>query len=225
MCSTSSESTSSSSDVPRCGVLGQQRADGVGDLPPSPVADGQVDRRPRPVAGVLLGLLEDGDRLRRQHLVRAHRAHLPPAPGAGQVDGDVLDDLQQRAELGLRPPQVVGREHEEGDDADAGVVAPAEQVGDLVGAAPVAVGDVLQPDGPGPAPVPVHDHADVVRQVRALQRAGQPPLVDLGERLAHLLAGPHAATLGPRATTGREPPGGRSARSRSRPAEVTPASG
>ena len=62
---------------PARGVLGQQRADGVGDLPPSAVADGEVDRRPRPVAGVLLGLLEDGDRLGRQHLQRAHRAQLP----------------------------------------------------------------------------------------------------------------------------------------------------
>src|SRR3712207_8303356 len=40
------------------GVLGQQRADGVGDLPPSAVADRQVDRRARPVAAVLLGLLQ-----------------------------------------------------------------------------------------------------------------------------------------------------------------------
>ena len=127
------------------------------------------------------------------------------------------------AELGLGPPQVVGREHEEGDDLDAGVVAPAEQVGDLVGAAAVAVGDVLQPDRPGPAPVPVHDDADVVRQVRAFQRAGQAPLVDLGERLAHLLAGPHAATLGPHAVAGREHPAP-TARSRSA-AKVTPASG
>ena len=146
---------------PPLGVLGQQRSDGVGDLPPSAVADGEVHGRARPVAGVLLRLLEDGD---------ASPAAAPPArpsPAAataargGQVAGDVLDDPQQRGQLGLRPAQVVGGEQEERDDLDARLVAPAQQVDDLVRAPAVPVVDVLEADGPGPAAVAVHDHADV----------------------------------------------------------------
>ena len=186
-------------------MLGEQGADGVGDLLPSAVADGEVHRGARPVAGVLLRLLEDGDRLRRQDLRRAHRPHLPPASRAGQVDGDVLDDLQQRAELALGPAQVVRGEHEQRDHRDARVVAPAQQVDDLVGTAPVPVGDVLQADGPRPAPVAVHDHADVAGDVGALERAGQAPFVDHGEHIADLLARPHGGHPRPprRAPAGR----------------------
>ena len=85
-------------------------------------------------------------------------------------------------ELGLGAAQVVGGEQEERDDLDAGVVAPAQQVDDLVGAPAVAVVDVLEPDGPGPAAVAVDDHADVAGQVGTLQRAGEPALVDHGEQ-------------------------------------------
>jgi hypothetical protein len=159
----------------------------------------------RTVPGVLLRLLEDGDRLRRQHLRGAHRAHLPAQARAGEVDGDVLDDPQQRAELRLRPAQVVGGEHEQGDDGDTGVVAPLQQVGDLVRAAAVPVGDVLQADRPCPAPVAVHDHADVSGEIGPLESPRQAPLVDLDHRVANLLARPHAVTLGPGGTTGRGP--------------------
>ena len=86
-----------------------------------------------------------------------------------------LGPAVQRPQLRLRPSEVVGGEHEQGDDGDAGVVAPAEQVDDLVRAAAVPVGDVLQPDRPGPATIPVHDHADVPRDVGALQGPREPP--------------------------------------------------
>ena len=103
------------------------------------------------------------------------------------------------AELGLGAGEVVGGEQEDRDDLDAGLVAPAQQVDDLGRAAAVAVVDVLEPAGPGPAPVAVDDHADVARQLGPLQRAGQPAFVDHGEHIADLLARPHAATLGPAA--------------------------
>ena len=101
-------------------------------------------------------------------------------------------------------PEVVGGEHEERDHRDARVLAPAEQVDDLVRAAAVPVGDVLETDGPRPAPVPVHDHTDVTGDVGTLEGPGEPPLVDLDDHLADVTAGPHAVTLGPCPLTRRE---------------------
>ena len=60
-----------------------------------------------------------------------------------------------------------------------GLVAPAEQVADLARADAVAVVGVLEPELLGPAPVAVDDDADVPGDGRAgaLERGGQPPLV------------------------------------------------
>jgi hypothetical protein len=87
------------------------------------------------------------------------------------------------------------------------------------------MGDVLQPDGPCPAPVPVHDHADVLGDVGAFQRVGQTLFVDMGEYIADLLARPHAATLGPAVTPG--PAAFRTSANeyRNRPPDLTGASG
>ena len=80
--------------------------------------------------------------------------------GDEAADG-VLDDPQQRLELGARPPQVVCGQQPEGDDLDAGFPAPLEQLEDLVGALLVAAGHVEQAHGPGPPAVAVAHHADV----------------------------------------------------------------
>src|SRR4028118_2344327 len=112
MCSTSRASTSSSSDVPRpacsassertasaisrrppyptaplTGRPRQPRAGGRAAPPPAPGPGGEVGRRPRPAAGGLLGLLEDGDGLRREQAERADRVQLPAAGGGGGAAG------------------------------------------------------------------------------------------------------------------------------------------
>ena len=117
MCSTSSASTSSSSDVPALGVLGQQRADGVGDLPASAVADREVHRGPRPVAGVLLGLLEDGDRLGRQQLQRAHRAQAASG-GRARARSSATPSMIRSSGVssGSGRREVVGGQQEQRDD-------------------------------------------------------------------------------------------------------------
>ena len=138
MCSTSMISASSSSEVPRRGVLAEQGADGVGDLAAAAVPDRDVDQHPVDVAGGLLGRLELLGGGGGQQVERADRVH-PPAPLVGQRLDGVLDDLEQRVQLGRRPVEVVGREQPERDDLDADLVAPAEQRLDVVRAGLVPV--------------------------------------------------------------------------------------
>ena len=123
-----------------------------------------------------------------------HRAQLPAPVGGGEVLGDALDDAQQRDQLGFGPGQVVGGEQEERDHRDAGLVAPAEEVRDLVRPAAVPGVGVLQADGPRPPPVAVDDHPDVAGDVGTLQGPGQPALVQLGEDLAYPPSDPHGGS-------------------------------
>ena len=65
-------------------------------------------------------------------------------PVAARSATEVLDDLQQRLELVGGPVEVVGRQQPQRDDLDAELVAPAEELLDLVRAGPVAVGDAAR---------------------------------------------------------------------------------
>src|SRR5689334_676153 len=116
---------------PPGGVLLQHRADGVGDLAPTAVADRDVDQQAVDVAGRIRGLLELVRRLGRQQVQRADGVE-PPAAGGGQPGDGGLDDPQQRGELGGGTVEVVGGQQPEGDDLDADLLAPTEQRGDVV---------------------------------------------------------------------------------------------
>ena len=159
MCSTSMTSASSSMLVPLRGVLLEERAHGVRDLAPPAVADGDVDEHAVDVAGAVLGGLEPARRLRGQEVEGADGVD-PPAVGRGErVDG-LLDDAEERAQLGLGTVEVVGGEQPERHDLDADLVAPREEVGDVVGAGLVALARA-GPAGTRPAPVAVEHDADV----------------------------------------------------------------
>ena len=170
----------------------QQRAHRVGDLAAPAVGDRDVDDDAGPAGRALGGLLEDPGGVAGQQVERADDVERPAVLGPGEVGDDALDDAQQRAELGLGAGQVVGRQQPERDDLDAGVVAPAEQVDDLVGAALVAVVDARRPDHAGPAAVAVEHQPDVARHRRGLtgEAARQPALVQLVGDVAQ----PHATS-------------------------------
>ena len=64
----------------------------------------------------------------------------PPAVRGGEGLDGLLDDAEQRPELLLGTVEVVGREQPEGDDLDPRLVAPRQEVRDVVGAGLVALG-------------------------------------------------------------------------------------
>ena len=111
-----------------------------------------------------------------QQVQRAHRVHVP-ALGDETADR-VLDDPQQRLELGGRPGEIVGGQQPQGDDLDAGFPAPLEQLEDLVGALLVAAGHVEQAGGPGPPAVAVTHHADMPRDRPRGQGTFEPARVE-----------------------------------------------
>jgi hypothetical protein len=168
-------------------MLGQQRADRVGDLAPAAVADRDVDLQARLAVGALLGGFQRVRGAGGQQVQRADHLQPPRAGDRGQAVHHVLDDLQQRVQLGRRAGQVVGGQQPQGDHVDAGVPAPGQQVHDAVGAHPVAVVDVLEAGLAGPPAVPVQDHPDVPGHRSAGQLAQQPPLVQRVDDLN----GPH----------------------------------
>ena len=164
------------------GVLAEQGADGVGDLPAAAVPDGHVDQHAVDVAG---GLLRGLELLRRgggQEVEGAHRMQPPAAPEGQGLDGG-LDDLQQRGELGRGPVEVVGRQQPQRDHLDPDLVAPAEERLDVVRPDLVAVSRVTA-HGAGPAPVAVEHDADVLGQVVG-HPAEHPGLVERVDDLPH----------------------------------------
>ena len=70
----------------------------------------------------------------------------------------------QRADLLGGPAEVVGRQQPQRDELDVQLVAPAEELLDLVGAGEVAALDLLA-EGLGPPPVAVAHDADVLRDL------------------------------------------------------------
>ena len=160
-------------------MLVQQRPYRVGDLLPPAVADRGVDLYPAgPVDGALLGGLERRRGTGRQQVQRADDAQPPRVAVLGQLGDQVLDDGEERIELGGRPAQIVGGQQVQRDQLDpAGLVAPAQQVQYPPGADPVPVVRVDVPHLLGPPAVAVAHHADVQRPRLATQYRGQPPLV------------------------------------------------
>ena len=161
MCSTSRISASSSIVVPLVAVVQQQRPDRVGDLAPAAVADGDVHQQAAVPGGGLGGILEHLRGVGGQQVQRAHRLHVPLL-GHQLADG-VLDDPQQRLELVRLPGQVVGGQQPQRDDLDAGLLAPVEQLEDLVRARLMTAADVGQARRPRPPAVTVAHHPDVTR--------------------------------------------------------------
>src|SRR5215469_8267648 len=141
------------------GVLLQQGPDRVRDLTPPAVADRDVDQQAIVARGRLRGILQGAGSVSRQQVESAHR--LDVVALSDQFADSVLDDAQQGLKLGCRPGQVVGREQPQGDDLDAGLLAPLEQLEDLVSARLVPAADVGQASPPSPPPVTVAHHPDV----------------------------------------------------------------
>ena len=98
MWSTSRNSASSSIEVPSAGVLLEQGAYGVRDLPAAAVPDGDVDDDAVHVAGLGRQLLEPPGGLGGQEVQGPDRVQ-PPAALGGEVRDRLLDDHQQLREL------------------------------------------------------------------------------------------------------------------------------
>ena len=80
-----------------------------------------------------------------QQVERADRVD-PPAPRRGEVGDGVLDDAAAAASSSaVGPVEVVGRQQPQRDDLDADLLAPAEELLDLVGAGLVARAGVALP--------------------------------------------------------------------------------
>src|SRR5690349_1016232 len=183
------------------GALGrvglQQGPDRVRDLPPAAVADGHVDQQAAAAGRDLAGVLERTGGLRGQQVQGPDRVDSPAA--VDELAHGFLDDPQQRLELAGRAAQVVGRQQPQGDHLDAVLLAPLQQLEDLVGALLVPPADVGHSRRPGPAPVAVAHHANVVRDRSRRQTPLEPPLIEP----VHELAQSHPASpLPPAATRG-----------------------
>ena len=157
------------------GVVVEQGADGVGDLTPASVPDGDVHQQARVGGGGLGGVLEHPRRLRREQVERPDRLDVPAL--GDQPLHSALDDLQQGLDLGGRAGEVVGGQQPQGDHLDAGLAAPGEQLEDMIRALLMARAHVGQAHRPGPPPVAVQDHPDVPRDRVPGQRRFQPPLI------------------------------------------------
>src|SRR4029077_3402089 len=96
----------------------------------------------------------------------------------GQLVRDAGDDAQQGVELVRRPAQVVRGQQPDGHVGDAHLAAPVEQVDDVPGTDEMALADVVEAGGAGPAAIPVHHDGDVPGHRRALEVRAQAALVD-----------------------------------------------
>lgn len=113
-----------------------------------------------------------------------------PAAVGGEGAHDVLDDAEERDEFLLGAVEVVRRQQPEGDDLDVRLGAPAEELLDLVGTGTVAVlGGGTR--GLRPAPVAVHDDADVLGHLSVVQVAFHPACVQPDQKAAQLVAQVH----------------------------------
>src|SRR6185369_1119569 len=109
-------------------------------------------------------------------------------------------------ELLLRSRQVVRRQQPERDDVDADLVAPAQELLDLVGAGLVPVGGA-RAGLASPPTVSVEDDADVTGDAVEWQRRGEPAFV----RAVQHVGQTHATPV-PRLDPASVPPGGRPTR-------------
>src|SRR5690606_16822372 len=70
------------------------------------------------------------------------------------------------------------------------LLAPDQELGDLVGALLVSPAHVAQAHGPRPPAVAIDDHADVPGDLRRGQLPLEPALIHLVDQIAHAHAGP-----------------------------------
>ena len=156
-------------------LLSQQRTHGVGDLLAPSVADGDVHLHPLHVGGFRFGRFHAGDERLGKHLQVADRLQAPRVSG-GQALNRRGDDLQKRVDLFARPLEIVRRQQPQRDQLDADLVAPREELVDLVGAAPVTERGVA-PQLFRPPPISVEHDADMTRQISRPQPAHEPALI------------------------------------------------
>lgn len=183
------------------GGVEEHGAHGVGDLLAAAVADGDVDQYPVDVRRGLLGLLQRGLHLGGQDVRRAHVVH-PPAAVGGEGAYDALDDAEQGDELVLGAVEVVRRQQPEGDDLDVGLRAPAEELLDLVGTGTVPLGGRAA-RRLRPAPVAVHDDADVLGHLVVVEVALHPARVEPEQQPAQVVPQVHVLSAPPCGSDGR----------------------
>ena len=135
----------------------QQGSDGVDDLLPTAVADGDVDAHS--AVGVRGHCLEPGAQVRRHDFEIADQLHSDAVEG-GDLLHQVGDDLDEDRDLFGRPCEVLLGQDVESDDLDVDLEAPAEELDDLRRPRPVPVGGG-RPELPGPPPIAVGDDSDV----------------------------------------------------------------
>src|SRR5918993_275770 len=155
------------------GVLLEERAHGIRDLAPAAVAHGDVDEHALDVTGPVIGGLEAAGGRRGQEVEGTDGVDAPSMGVREAVHGS-LDDAEQRAKLTLRTVEVVGREQPERDDLDPYLVAPRQEVGDVVGAGLVALAGAGAP-GTRPPTVPVEHDPDVPRDRGGAELLRRPP--------------------------------------------------
>jgi hypothetical protein len=130
------------------------------------------------------GLAQPSRRLLTDELEVADRAHAPPVSGCADLLGDVGDDLDERRQFARFTLQVFGGQQVHGGHLDAGLLTPAQHLGDFAGTHSVAVADVVVTGITCPASVTVAQHRDVAGQFsfRGRQSLTQPHLVEAVHR-------------------------------------------
>ena len=136
-------------------------------------------------SALVLQLLQPAGGAGGEQIERTDRVHAPAA-GGGDLSGDVLADAEDLGQLRRRTPdQIVGGQQPQRDDTHADFLAPAEEFEDLRAAGTVPLARE-QPRFLGPAAISVQDDADVARNGRGIQRAGDPALIGAVQQLAYV---------------------------------------
>src|SRR5690606_12499776 len=177
-------------------LLLEQRAHRTRDLVAPAVADRAVDVHALDVGRRPLRGAQPVDDLGGQQVELIDDAQ-PPAARVGERLDRRGDDLEQLRDLGRLALEVVGREQPEGDEVDANLLAPPEQVGDAVRTGAVALGG-LQADGARPPTVAVEHDADVSGEVAA-ETGSDAALVEAVQEARRTLH--QSVPLPPRTTT------------------------
>ena len=102
-----------------------------------------------------------------------------PTPGRREIAHHLLDHAEQRLDLlTLAAGEVLGREHPQRDDRDTDLIAPLDELFELVGAGTVTRDERLPRSvGTRPAAIPVSEYGDVARQPVAVELVDQPMLI------------------------------------------------
>jgi hypothetical protein len=145
-------------------VLGDDTAHGIGYLRTTAIANSQVHMKSRVVFTALLG--------RNQALEKGYRKSRivtdvldSPVTKTRKSFGKIPDNIEQLRELGGVPTlQVVGGEKIEGDHLNTDVIAPDQELWNLLSSGPMAMRGTLEKTFAGPSTVTIDNHANVMRQ-------------------------------------------------------------